>query len=413
MNGPHVKLIVWGPSAPFDLTFCPLMFTPVYFDHNATTPLDARVLDGMLPYLMQHYGNASSRHEYGRAARRAIDEARQRVACSVGAHPTEVIFTSGGSEANNLFIKGAAAMMTPGVLAISAIEHPCVREPARQLTRCGWRVREIAVDADCRIASADFSAALAEKPALVSVMLANNETGTVEDVAEWAAQAQPARAWFHTDAVQAFGKLPLNFRVFNVAGVHAMTLSAHKIGGPKGAGALIVDKRADLQPLIAGGGHERGLRSGTENVAAIVGFGLAAELAMERLEDRAARLAALRTMLETGLAARGAIIFADKSPRLPNTTCFAFDGIDGETLVAWLDRAGFAVAAGAACSSANPEPSRVLLAMGVNPAFARAAVRVSFGTGNTPQQVCDFFVALDDTLLQLKGLATVAAGLTH
>jgi cysteine desulfurase len=389
------------------------MFTPVYFDHNATTPLEARVLDGMLPYLTQHYGNASSRHEYGRAARRAIDEARQRVACAVGAHPTEVIFTSGGSEANNLFIKGAAAALKPGMLAISAIEHPCVREPARQLTQWGWRLREIAVDADCRIASADFSAALAEKPALISLMLANNETGAVQDVTELAAQAQPTRAWFHTDAVQACGKLPLNFRVLNAAGVHAMTLSAHKIGGPKGAGALVVDKRVDLQPLIAGGGHERGLRSGTENVAAIVGFGLAAELAMDRMEAQAAALTVLRTEFEEQLLARGAVIFASRAPRLPNTIYFAFDGIDGETLVARLDRAGFAVAAGAACSSANPEPSRVLLAMGVNPALARGAVRVSLGAGNTAQQVRDFFVTLDDTLLQLKGLVAVAAGLTH
>lgn len=389
------------------------MFTPVYFDHNATTPLDTRVLDGMLPYLTQHYGNASSRHEYGRAARRAIDEARQRVACAVGAHPTEVIFTSGGSEANNLFIKGAAAMLAPGTLAISAIEHPCVREPARQLARCGWQVREIAVDADCRIASADLSAALAEKPALVSVMLANNETGAVQDVTKLAAQAQSAHAWFHTDAVQAFGKLPLSFRVFNAAGVHAMTLSAHKIGGPKGAGALVVDKRVDLQALIAGGGHERGLRSGTENVAAIVGFGLAAELAVERIKEQAAGLLALRTELEDGLVARGAVIFASAVQRLPNTIYFAFDGFDGETLVAWLDRAGFAVAAGAACSSAHPEPSKVLLAMGVSPALARAAVRISLGAGNTQQQVRDFFMALDNTLLQLKGLVAAVAVPTH
>ena len=264
------------------------MFAPVYFDHNATTPLDPRVLEGMLPYLREQYGNASSRHEYGRAARRAIDEARQRVAYAVGAHPTEVVFTSGGSEANNLFIKGAAACLAPGTVAISAIEHPCVREPAKALQRAGWKLREIAVDENCRVAGADFRAALGEnpeKPALVSVMLANNETGAVQDVAALAAlaaQAKSARAWFHTDAVQAFGKRPVDFRALNGAGVHALTLSAHKLGGPKGAGALVVDKRIELQPLIAGGGHERGLRSGTENVAAIVGFGIAAELHQER-----------------------------------------------------------------------------------------------------------------------------------
>ena len=386
------------------------MFAPVYFDHNATTPLDPRVLEGMLPYLTQQYGNASSRHEYGRAARRAIDEARQRVAHAVGAQPTEIVFTSGGSEANNLFVKGAAALLPPGMLAISAIEHPCVREPARQLARAGWRLREIAVDDECRLASADFSQALAERPALVSIMLANNETGAIQPVAELAnelaaqAKATKCGAWFHSDAVQAFGKIPVDFRALNAAGVHALTLSAHKIGGPQGTGALVVDKRLELQPLIAGGGHERGLRSGTENVAAIVGFGLAAELAHEELTQRATTLRVLRDQLETGLTALGAKIFAAASERLPNTSYFALDGIDGETLVGKLDRAGFAVAAGAACSSANPAPSHVLLAMGVPPALARGAVRVSFGVGNTARQVADFLATLKDTLARLRGL---------
>ena len=385
------------------------MFAPVYFDHNATTPLDPRVLDAMLPYLREQFGNASSRHEYGRAARRAIDEARQRVAYAVGAHPTEVVFTSGGSEANNLFLKGAAACLAPGTVAISAIEHPCVREPARQLQRTGWRLREIAVDENCRVAGADFLAACAEKPALVSVMLANNETGVVQDVAALAGQAKPARAWFHTDAVQAFGKRRIDFRALNAAGVHALTLSAHKLGGPKGAGALVVDKRVELQPLIAGGGHERGLRSGTENVAAIVGFGLAAELATAQLDTRTRQLEALRTELEEGLVAQGATVFACAAERLPNTSYFAFAGIDGETLVGKLDRAGFAVAAGAACSSANPEPSRVLLAMGVPSSLARGAVRVSLGVDNGAAQVGDFLAALNTTILQLKGLRALTS----
>jgi cysteine desulfurase len=385
------------------------MFAPAYFDHNATTPLDPRVLEAMLPYLAQQYGNASSRHEYGRAARRAVDEARQRVAFAAGAHPTEVVFTSGGSEANNLFLKGAAACLTPGMVAISAIEHPCVREPAKQLQRGGWKLREIAVDVHCRVAAADFLAALDEKPALVSVMLANNETGAVQDVAVLAERARSARAWFHTDAVQAFGKRAMDFRELNRAGVHGMTLSAHKLGGPKGAGALLVDKRVELQPLIAGGGHERGLRSGTENVAAIVGFGLAAELAVASLELRAGQLEALRAELEVGLAEQGAVLFAAAAERLPNTSYFAFAGIDGETLVGKLDRAGFAVAAGAACSSANPEPSHVLLAMGVAPSLARGAVRVSLGADNTEAQVREFLAALRTTILQLKGLTSIAS----
>ncbi|MDP2134142.1 MAG: cysteine desulfurase family protein [Sulfuritalea sp.] len=385
------------------------MFVPVYFDHNATTPLEPRVLEGMLPYLREQYGNASSRHDYGRAARRAIDEARQRVAYAVGAHPTEVVFTSGGSEANNLFIKGAAACLAPGTVAISAIEHPCVREPAKALQRGGWKLREIAVDQHCRVAGADFQAALDERPALVSVMLANNETGVVQDIVALADQARPSRAWFHSDAVQAFGRRPLDFRALNGAGVHALTLSAHKLGGPKGAGALVVDKRIELQPLIAGGGHERGLRSGTENVAAIVGFGLAAELAVARLDARGRQLELLHAELEAGLLARGATIFGARAERLANTTYFAFAGIDGETLVGKLDRAGFAVAAGAACSSANPEPSHVLLAMGVEAAPARGAVRVSLGAGNTVAQVRDFITALNTTILQLKGLTALTS----
>jgi cysteine desulfurase len=385
------------------------MFAPVYFDHNATTPLDPRVREAMLPYLDARFGNASSRHEYGREARRAIDEARQRVAHAVGAHPTEVVFTSGGSEANNLFLKGAAACLPAGTLAVSAIEHPCVREPAKQLRRSGWRVHEIGVDEQCRVAGADFRAALADRPALVSVMLANNETGAVQDVAELAQLAAPARAWFHTDAVQACGRIALDFRSLNAAGVHAMTLSAHKLGGPKGAGALVVDKRVELQPLIAGGGHERGLRSGTENVAAIVGFGLAAEIAVAGLDQLRRELAALRAELEAGVVEQGAVVFAGAAPRLPNTSYFAFDGIDGETLVGRLDRAGFAVAAGAACSSANPEPSHVLLAMGVAPGLARGAVRVSLGTNNTVAQVREFLASLNTTISQLRGLSALVS----
>lgn len=388
------------------------MFSPVYLDHNATTPVMPAVLDAMLPFFAQQHGNASSRHEYGRAARRAIDAARQRVAHAVGAHPTEVIFTSGGSEANNLFIKGAAARLPAGTVAISAIEHPCVREPAKALRRQGWRLREIAVDAECRLASADFHAALAEQPALISLMLANNETGALQDIAELAAAAASASnglAWFHSDAVQALGKVPLDFRSLNAAGVHALTLSAHKLGGPKGAGALVVDKRVDLAPLIDGGGHERGLRSGTENVPAIVGFGLACEAAVAGLAETALCLRQLRGSLERGLVAQGATIFAAHAERLPNTVYFSLPGMDGETLVGKLDRAGYAVASGAACSAANPEPSHVLLAMGVAPETARGAVRVSLGPQNTAEDVAGFLRTLAATVSQLQSLTTLHA----
>ncbi|MDT3735773.1 MAG: cysteine desulfurase family protein [Denitratisoma sp.] len=385
------------------------MFAPAYLDHNATTPLDARVLEAMLPFLGERYGNPSSRHEYGRAARAAIDTARQQVAAAVGAHPTEVVFASGGSEANNLFIKGAAACLKPGTVAVSAIEHPCVREPAADLRRLGWDLHEIAVDAEGRVVETDFSAALAKKAALVSVMLANNETGVLQDIPALAAQARAAKAWFHTDAVQALGKVAIDFRALNAAGVNALTISAHKIYGPKGAAALVLDKRIELKPLISGGGQERNLRSGTENVAAIVGFGAACELATARLEADAAQLADLRGRLEQGLAASGAAIFSRNAPRLPNTTFFALAGIDGETLVAQLDRAGYAVASGSACSSVSPEPSHTLLAMGVEAGMAKGALRVSLGRANTEEDVARFLQALGETTRKLKGLAAVAA----
>ncbi|MCK0512986.1 cysteine desulfurase family protein [Aromatoleum buckelii] len=381
------------------------MFAPVYLDWNATTPLDPLVRAAMLPWLDARFGNASSRHEYGRQARAAIDEARARVAAAVGAHPTEVIFTSCGSEANNLFIKGAAALMKPGLVAISAIEHPCVREPAKQLRRGGWSLREIAVDAAGRIDGDDWKAVLEAKPSLVSVMLANNETGVLQDVAALARDARTAGAWFHSDAVQALGKIPVDFRAL---GVHAMTFSGHKIGGPLGVGALVIDKRIELAPLIAGGGQERGLRSGTENVAAIVGFGAACEHATARLEDEARRLAGLRDRLEAGLIASGMRIFSVDTPRLPNTTFFAADGFDGETLVAKLDRAGFACASGSACSSANPEPSHTLLAMGVEHEAARGAVRVSLGRDTTLTDVEGFLAAFERLTNQLNNLTAMA-----
>lgn len=382
------------------------MFAPVYLDHNATTPLDPRVLEAMLPHLSARCGNASSRHEYGRAARRAIDEARARVAAALGAHATEVVFTSGGTEANNLFLKGAAACIKPGVLAISALEHPSVREPARDLSRLGWRTAEIAVDADGRVDPESYAAILAEKPQLVSVMLANNETGVLQDVAALAGRARGA--WFHSDAVQALGKIDIDFRALNAAGVHALSVSAHKINGPIGAGALVVDKRLELRALVAGGGQERGLRSGTENVAAIVGFGLACEIAAARLETDGARLAALRDGLERELARLGGTVFGRGAARLANTSYFALPEIDGETLVARLDRAGFAVASGSACSSAAPEPSHVLRAMAVAPELARGAVRVSLGHDNTEQQVADFLAALTATLTQLRRMRALA-----
>ncbi|MDR2789145.1 MAG: cysteine desulfurase [Candidatus Accumulibacter sp.] len=380
----------------------------VYFDHNATTPVDPSVLQAMLPWFSERCGNASSLHEYGREARRAIDEAREKVAAAVGAHTTEVVFTSGGSEANNMFIKGAAALLGQGTLAVSAVEHPSVIRPAERLARRRWQVQRLAVDGEGRIDAEAYRRTMSLRPKLVSVMLANNETGVLQNVAALAEAAREAGALFHTDGVQALGKIPVDFRALNARGVNALTLSAHKLGGPKGAGALVLDKRVEIEPLLAGGGQERDLRSGTENVAAIVGFGAACELATRQLAERAARLFALRQRLEAGLRASGAALFGGDAERLPNTVCFAIAGFDGGTLIAHLDRAGYALASGAACSSANPGPSHVLTAMGVADDLARGALRLSLGAGNTQAQVDGFIAALRGTVARLQRLTALA-----
>lgn len=368
------------------------------------------MLDVMLPYFQGEFGNPSSRHLRGIAARRAVDQAREQVADSVGVQPEQVIFNSGGSEANNLFLLGAAGYLKPTRIIVSAIEHPCVLRPAQELARRRhekWDLRQLAVDRSGQVSLDDATNAMTEQqPGLVSVMLANNETGVIQDVAAIAEKAREHGAWMHTDAVQAFGKIPVDFAALKV---HAMTLSAHKIYGPKGAAALIVDKRLLLKPLIFGGGHENGLRSGTENVPAIVGFGAACELAKIRMTEMTTRVAAMRTRLEQGLIAMGAVIFGLGAARLPNTCYFALPGIEGDTLVVQLDKAGFAVTSGAACSSVTPGQSHVLEAMGVEPMLARCAVRVSLGSANTPVQVEDFLKTLGSTAAGLRNMHTAMA----
>jgi cysteine desulfurase len=334
-----------------------------------------------------------------------VDTARQQVGALVNVQPSQVIFVSGGTEANNLFIKGAAGYLKPSQVAVSAIEHPCIAKPAQELTRQGWKVRKLAVTRDGQVNLADVDAALKEPTGIVSVMLVNNETGVILDVAAVADRVRAARAWMHTDAVQALGKIPVDFQSL---GVHAMTVSAHKIYGPKGAAALVMDKRLQLRPIIHGGGHEQGLRSGTENVAAIAGFGAACELAAGRMQQLAQRQEAMRARLERGLNEMGAVVFGEEAPRVANTSYFAFKGIMGETLVIELDKAGYAVAPGAACSSANPEPSATLLAMGVDPERARAAVRFSLGAGNSPPQIDEFLKALKSVVTRLRNLIAIA-----
>lgn len=376
----------------------------VYFDHNATTPLDAAVLTAMMPYLQEQYGNPSSRHSYGRNARQAIDEARERVAAAVGAHPSQVVLVSGGTEANNLAIRGMAGALPASQMVLSGIEHPSVAKPCGELQRQGWKLHPLAVDQDGRCDMDDLARSLREPTGLVSVMLANNETGVVQDVAAVAQCARAAGAWVHTDAVQALGKIEVDFLSL---GVHAMSLSGHKIYGPKGVGALVLDKRVELMPQISGGGHEKGLRAGTENVPAIVGFGLACELAASRRSQEAGLIGALRTEMERGVAALGGVVFGGAALRLANTSYFAFPSIEGETLLMALDRAGYAVASGSACSSGSTEPSAVLLAMGIEPELAKGAIRVSLGRANTREQVQEFIAALQVELRRLRSMLSV------
>lgn len=381
------------------------MSAPVYFDHNATTALDHRVLETMLPYLRNQQGNPTSRHSFGRAARQAVEQAREQVAAAVGAHPSQVTFTSGGTEADNMAIKGIAATHTPSQIATSTIEHPAVLKPALALLGRGWKVTKIGVNADGQLDLDHLAQALQHKTALLSVMAANNETGVLQDIAGITDLARRHDTLVHTDAVQALGKIQLDFPAL---GVNAMSVSAHKINGPQGAGALILDKRVDIQPLLDGGGQEKGLRSGTENIAAIVGFGLACELATGELAQQAAKISALRAQLEQGLSGLGAVIFGNNARRLPNTSFFAFPNVEGETLVMALDRQGFAVASGSACSSDSVEPSHVLMAMGVQPEIARGAVRVSLGAGNNADQVDAFLLTLQNELLRMKRMTAVA-----
>ena len=378
----------------------------IYLDNNSTTLLDPRVLEAMLPYMQHQYGNATSRHLFGRAARQALDQAREQVAEACGAHPSQVTFTASGTEANNFAIQGMAGNNENAKqVAVSAIEHPAVTRPAFALRENGYRIAVIAADNFGKVDHLSLDVALEKPTSLVSVMLANNETGVIQDIAKLAEIAKSKGALFHTDAVQALGKIAVDFESL---GVHAMTVSSHKINGPQGAGALILDKRVDIKPLLHGGGQEKGLRSGTENVAAIVGFGTACALLKTERETRAKVTAQLRNAFELGLHDLGATIFGDKAARLANTSFFAFNEIEGETLVMALDRKGFAVASGSACSSDSTEPSHVLMAMGVAPDLARGAVRVSFGVKNTSDELNRFLAALQTEVQRLRQLTAVA-----
>lgn len=394
---------------------------PVYLDHNATTRVDARVVEAMLPYLQGAYGNPSSLHRYGRASRDAVEQARVQVAALVGAQPQEVVWTSGGTESNNLAIKGSLDGK-PARILYGATEHPAVMECAESLRAVGHQVDAIAVDArgivDWQRLETQLNPSFPRKREsiqgepekldsrfrgnddrnikLISLMRANNETGVIQDVARAAVLAHRHGALLHVDAVQAAGKIPLDFAALDA---DLMSLSSHKIYGPKGIGALIVKNGTELHALHHGGPQEKGLRGGTENMPAIVGFGVAAELAAQELDARMAHVRALRDALEGALVELPQItIFGQHVERLPNTVQFSVSGYDGEALLMQLDRKGFGVSSGSACASGLHEPSHVLLAMGYSRDVALGAIRVSFGQDNQPAQVQEFMAALKQVI---------------
>jgi cysteine desulfurase len=357
------------------------MTRAVYLDYNATTPARPAVIKAMAEAL-EEYGNPSSVHLFGRLARRAVEEARERVAALVGAKAARVVFTSGGTEANNLALKGTRRES----VIVSAVEHDSVLSAAED-------PEIILVDRNgvIELGVLERLLARASRPALVSVMLANNETGVIEPVAAAADLAHEYGALIHCDAVQGAGKVPVNMEQL---GVDLLSLSAHKFGGPKGIGALVVADRVTINPLLRGGGQERGRRAGTENVAGIVGFGVAAELARREL-NRFAGLARLRDELESRLKelAPETTIFGAAAPRLANTSCCTMPRVSAETQVMALDLSGVAVSAGAACSSGRVEPSRVLRAMGADEEVAGWAIRVSLGWDSRDEDVERFIAA--------------------
>ncbi len=376
----------------------------VYLDHNATTPIDERVLEVMLPWLREGFGNPSSVHSKGRQARAAMDQAREQVAQLVSAHPGQVIFTSSGTEANNAALKGVALRSSPGRIAVSAVEHASVRASAEALKRLGWQIETAAVDSDGVCQPEHLDAVLSAETRIASVMWANNETGTIQPVRELANHCRERGVLFHTDAVQAAGKLEVSFPD---SGAQLMSLSAHKLYGPKGVGALIADKSVDMEPLLHGGGQERDRRGGTENLASIVGFGKAAELARIELIERRRHVEEQRRYFEQQLkqVLPEVVIFAEGAERLGNTVLLAIPGLEGQTLIMSLDKIGIEVSSGSACGSEHSEPSPVLKAMGVAREIALGAVRISLGKDNSMQDIERLIAALESQVRQLRSMA--------
>ena len=358
----------------------------VYLDHNATTPLDPEALDAMLPYLRDAFGNPSSLHWFGQRARAAVEDARGEVAALVGADAPEIVFTAGGSESDNLALRGAAAKARDARRRVvaTAVEHHAVLNTAKALREEGRSVEIVPVDAQGRLEMGALRKALDEPALVVSVMLANNETGVLQPVAEAARIAHERGALVHCDAVQAAGKLPVDVRALDV---DLLTLSAHKLYGPKGVGCLYVKRGTPLAPLVRGGAQERNRRAGTENVAGIVGFGVAARRAREAMAEDAPRVAALRDRLEARLLSLPGARRNGGEPRVPSTANVSFEGVDAEALLVAVDLDGVAASTGAACAAGGIEPSHVLKAMGFPPERVQSSLRLSLGRGTTEDEV--------------------------
>ena len=384
----------------------------VYLDHSATTPADPRVVAAMLPYLSEKFGNASSVHGFGQEARAAVDRARREVATLIGARPNEVVFTSGGTEANNLAIRGVCeANESHGKhLITSAIEHSSVRGICEALEKRGWEITRLPVYEDGIVKLEDVQAALRPDTVLVSIMLANNEIGTIQPISDIGALVRAEREksgrkiWFHTDAVQAAGRINLNVETL---GCDLLSLSAHKLYAPKGTGALYVRRGVRLSPQNLGGHQERERRAGTEGVPGIVALGEAAKLAREEMGQRAAHEERLRNIFEEGVRERIDDIVFNGAPerRLPHVSNISFRFIEGEGLLISLDLQGIAVSTGSACSSGTLEPSPVIIALGRNEELARGAIRFSFGKDNTKADVDYVLEVLPRVVEKLRQLS--------
>ncbi len=358
----------------------------IYLDHNATTPMAPEVLEAMLPFLRDHYGNPSSLHWFGQRAEAATEDARAQVAALIGAEPAEIVFTGSGTESDNMALRGVAtrAREPRRGIVTTTIEHHAVVNTARAMRDEGWPVELVGVGVEGRVRLEEVRGAVDEHTALVSLMLANNETGVLQPVPEAAAHAHERGALVHCDAVPAAGKVVIDVDALDV---DLLTLSAHKIYGPKGVGCLYVRRGAPLSPLVTGGSQERNRRAGTVNVAGVVGFGAAAARAHAGLEADAAHLRARRDQLEARLLAIPGTSLNGGDPRLPNTVNVSFDGTDAEGLVMALDLAGVAVSTGAACAAGGAEPSHVLKAMGLPPERVESSLRLSLGRPTTEEEV--------------------------